>query len=369
MSYGICQGSDEFMKNSIVKPMPKPAPQAVYDIFGRKIDANPPTPTPTPCVRWCPFGYSPICAERKYRTTVEERKEKRTFRTEACMNADTCVAGHSWRKISEGACPGDFRAAGLGNNDMYSQPENYYQATPPPTTATPSGSNPYLQQLLEKLKNPAAAQMPSTSSWQNLLKPTQAPASGQSLFQQFLTDRQQFGATPAPTQSSNPLMELFGKQTQTSANKSGKELMQQFLAKKQLSNTATSPTSSPLMGLLGLQTSQPQQSQSRSVLDQIILGQETPMSAPMNPFMHLLATQATPTQNPLMQLYSSKMKNTNPLLQNILQSNKKTDTLSQFGLANNPSSAKTQTNPFLVGNKLPLPSTNEPKPNLLKLLG
>ena len=349
MSYGICEGGAQ----TIVKPIPKPTPKPVYNIFDQNVGAASPTPAPTPCHRWCQYGYAPICAERTYRTTVSEHTEQRTFRTEACMNADTCVAGHSWKKVSEGSCPGDFRGATIGNNNMYTQPENYYQPTPAPVTSTPSVANNYLQQLLQKIKNPSP--MPAA--------PPVNPSSGQTLLQQFLAKKQlSTAATPAPSSfNSNEQalwQQLLAKKQRSAAttpslsayNPSGQALMKQFLATKQLSSVETTPI---------------------------------PPTAQANPFLQLLAkpTQATPTINPLIQLYSSKMQNANPLLQNILQSSKRpqqdtSNPLAQFGLGNNLLSnserqqTQKSTNPFLVGNKLPVPSANDKKNiDLLKMLG
>lgn len=100
MSFGICDGDDDFMKDSLVKPMDS------GDDFEIPIltESNPEKADICP---GCSKTYEPICASH-VNTSVEggEILEK-SFNSLECMESFNCVNMSEWKKKADGPCEGD----------------------------------------------------------------------------------------------------------------------------------------------------------------------------------------------------------------------------------------------------------------------
>ena len=108
VSSGVCDGDEDFMADSIVKPM-------IDDDFEIPIagesELSVVTEQDSTVCPGCSKTYEPICASNG-------SGEKKSFNSEECMNSTNCQTDSDWSKASDGPCEGDEDFM----NDLLSKP-------------------------------------------------------------------------------------------------------------------------------------------------------------------------------------------------------------------------------------------------------
>ena len=108
VSSGVCDGDEDFMADSIVKPM-------IDDDFEIPIagesELSVVSEQDSPVCPGCSKTYEPICASNG-------SGEMKSFNSEECMNSTNCQTNSDWSKASDGPCEGDEDFM----NDLLSKP-------------------------------------------------------------------------------------------------------------------------------------------------------------------------------------------------------------------------------------------------------
>lgn len=110
VSSGVCDGDEDFMADSLVKPM-------IDDDFEIPIEGDSDSELPVisvqedPVCPGCSKTYEPICASNSSGDLL-------SFNSEECMNSTNCQTNSDWSKVSDGTCDGDD----VFMNDLLSKP-------------------------------------------------------------------------------------------------------------------------------------------------------------------------------------------------------------------------------------------------------
>ena len=108
VSSGVCDGDEDFMADSIVKPM-------IDDDFEIPIagesELSVESEQDSPVCPGCSKTYEPICASNG-------SGEMKSFNSEECLNSTNCQTNSDWSKASDGPCEGDEDFM----NDLLSRP-------------------------------------------------------------------------------------------------------------------------------------------------------------------------------------------------------------------------------------------------------